>query len=115
MSGGLDAIGGALSAAFDALSAPGAFGVLAVALAFVFFISAVPKLRRPEIAAISIVDFGIGKRASRSAGLLLGCYELALAGLLLVSPLLTTIAREVLTVISALTLLCFTALIARAL
>lgn len=79
MSGGLDELWSGVESGVDSLNAQGVFGSLALALALVFVISAVPKLRKPELAALAIVDFGVGRHPRPAAGIALGIAELALA------------------------------------
>lgn len=48
-------------------------------LALVFFLSGPRKLRHPELAAMTMVDFQVLRRVRRGAGLALGLVELGLA------------------------------------
>lgn len=50
-----------------------------------FLLSGIVKLRRPALAAMAIVDFGIGRRVRSALGLALGAAEVALAVLLVAS------------------------------
>jgi hypothetical protein len=108
MDGGLDHL-------FDALASQALFGCLALLLALVFVASAVPKLRKPELTALAIVDFGVTRQAHRWAGLGLGIAESVLAIALAASAAVTTPARAVPAACAALLLWVFVWLIARAL
>jgi hypothetical protein len=115
VSGGLDAIGRGFGAAVEAVAAQSVFGCLALLLALVFLLSAVPKLRKPELAALAIVDFGVTKRSHRWAGVALGAGELVLAGSLAAAAAGSTAVRVVPAACAAVLLWIFACLIARAL
>lgn len=116
MSGGLDALGRGIASGIDALQGEAVFGIGAFLLALVFLSSAVPKLRKPELAALAMVDFGVAKHAQRAAGLALGVGELLLAISLAVAALASaSIARVFPVALAAAVLWIFVALIARAL
>jgi hypothetical protein len=70
----------------DALSGSSGTGVIAWLLAAVFALSGGLKLRRPILAAMAIVDFGVVRRMRPVLGRLLGISELTLAAGLLVAP-----------------------------
>jgi hypothetical protein len=107
--------GRGISAIFDALADQAVFGCLALLLALVFVASAVPKLRKPELAALAIVDFGVTRRAYRQAGLGLGVAEFILAIALAVSAAVESSARAVPAACAVFLLWAFVGLIARAL
>jgi hypothetical protein len=110
---GLDTIGGAVGAI---VGSQAVFVCLALGLACVFVLSGVPKLRKPELAALAIVDFGVMHRASRRAGLALGAAECCLALALAVAAAAdTTVVRVLPALAAALLLWGFVALIAGAL
>lgn len=79
MNNGLSDLWSALGSAFDALGGQEPFAVGALFLALVFSVSGIPKLRRPDLAALAISDFGVTERARLRDGLLLGAAELLLA------------------------------------
>jgi hypothetical protein len=106
---------GGLHHLFDAVADQAFFGCLALLLALVFVASAVPKLRKPELAALAIVDFGVARRAHRWAGLGLGVAEFALAIALAMAAAMATPARAVPAACAALLLWAFVWLIARSL
>jgi len=68
-----------LGEAANGLSNQAAFSAGAWALALVFLASAVPKLRKPELAAMAMVDFGVITKPRPIAGTALGAGEVALA------------------------------------
>jgi signal transduction histidine kinase len=70
----------------DALLTPAVTGVAAWFLAGVFVWSGVTKVRRPALAAMALVDFGVARRVWPRLGLALGVTELALAATLAVVP-----------------------------
>ncbi len=116
MSGGLDAVWLTLERIFDVLSDQQVFGCVTLGLALVFVLSALPKLRKPELAALAMVDFGVARRSHRWAGLSVGIGELLLAVALGVAAAGgTTALRVVPTSIAAMVLWIFAGLIARAL
>lgn len=92
---------------FDAWTGPTGTGLTAWFLAAVFAISGIAKLRRPTLAAMAIVDFGVVRRARPELGLGLGLGELALAVALPIVPMPAG-------VIAAVVLWLFAGLIARA-
>lgn len=81
----------------DALLTPAVFGVAAWLLAGVFVWSGVTKVRRPALAAMALVDFGVARRVWPGLGLALGVAELALATTLAVVPRAGAILRRCLT------------------
>lgn len=116
MNGGLDTISRGVSSAIGALGEQAFFGTACLALALVFVFSAVPKLRKPELAALAIVDFGVTQRAHPLAGFSLGAGELALACCLALAAAVTPVAaRATPPALAAVALWIFVALIARAL
>lgn len=116
MSGGLDALGRGVADGFDALQGAAGFGTASFLLALVFLCSAVPKLRKPELAALAMVDFGVMTHARPVLGRALGLAELMLAAGLGVAAVTTvTVSRVIPAVIAAAVLWGFTILIGRAL
>lgn len=112
MNGGFETIWDGIE---SASSSAGVFSCGACFLAFVFLFSAVPKLRRPELAAMAIADFGIGRRGHVWAGRALGMFELLLAlSLIGASAASDFVARAVPVGVAALLLSLFAALIANA-
>lgn len=102
----------------DALSAVGSqpvFGIASLTLAVVFVLSAIPKLRKPELAALAMVDFGVVARPRRWMGVALGAGELAVAvGLAVAAASSTASIRLLPMVLAALVLWVFVALLAKA-
>jgi hypothetical protein len=116
MSDGLDALGRAIGSGFDALQGASLFGTAAFLLGLVFLLSAIPKLRKPELAALAMVDFGVIARARPWTGRALGLAELVLAAALGVAATTAqTAARAIPVLAAAAVLWAFTALIGRAL
>jgi hypothetical protein len=117
MDGGLDAIWVALQDAGDAIiGSQAVLACLALGLACVFALSGIPKIRKPELAALAIVDFGLMSHSRRWAGLSIGIGECGLALALAVSAASASTAVRVLPALAAALLLwTFVALIARAL
>lgn len=115
MNGGLHSIWEGLQSAFSALSDQPVFGAAAIFLGLIFAISAVPKLRRPELAAMAILDFGVTQRVHRSAGLALGAGELALAVVLAAAAGTASQLRFIPMALAAILLWTFVFLIGRAL
>lgn len=87
-----------------------AYGIALSFLAALFLVSGGSKLRRPRLAAVAMVNFGVANRARPGYGRALALAEITLASLLAirVEPRVTLIAAGVL-------LWSFSALIARAL
>lgn len=108
MSGGFVTAGELIAEALQALMAPPFSGVGLWLLAGVFVWSGAAKLRRPALAALALVDFGVARRARPGLGRALGGGELALALLLVALPWPTT-------ALAAGLLWCFALLIARSL
>ena len=78
----VNGFGSALSLLTDALSlltAPAGYGVAIWILAIIFVWSGLAKLRRPSLAAMAIVDFGVLRRVRPRLGSALGAAELLLA------------------------------------
>jgi hypothetical protein len=69
---------------------PSGHGIAVWILAIVFAWSGVAKLRRPTLAAMAIVDFGVSRRVMPRLGTALGATELLLA-LLLITGMLSRI------------------------
>jgi hypothetical protein len=116
MGGGLDTLSQAIASAFDTLGQPAFFSTACFVLALVFVLSAVPKLRKPELAALAMVDFGVTRRSHPRAGLGLGVGELAIAAGASVAAGSTAVApRAILVAVAATVLWVFAVLIARAL
>lgn len=61
------------------VSQPHWHGVGAFVIALTFLVSGLAKLRRPDLAGMALVDFGIARRASPSLGATLGGSEVLLA------------------------------------
>jgi hypothetical protein len=89
---------------------PSLNGIFAAFLAAVFISSGLAKLRRPAVAALSIVNFGVTSRVWTAAGVALGASEVALSVVLLVPPL-----RVPATWAAAVVLIGFAVLISRSL
>ena len=68
----------------DALTGPVGHGVLRWFLVVMFVVAGVAKVRRPMLAAMAIVDFGIVRRPDRALGTALGGGELLVAALIAV-------------------------------
>jgi hypothetical protein len=68
-----------LAAGLRALIEPPGYGVVTWFLALVFVWSGLAKLRRPTLAAMAMVDFGIARRVQPWRGRALGTVELLLA------------------------------------
>jgi hypothetical protein len=115
VSGGLDTAWRGLQAAVEAAAEQSVFGCLALLVALVFLLSAVPKLRTPELAAMAMVDFRVTRRSHRGAGLALGVGELVLAGSVAAAAAGSTSARVIPSACAAVVLWLFACLIARAL
>jgi hypothetical protein len=86
------------------------YGIALSFLASLFLVSGASKLRRPRLAAIAMVNFGVARRARPGYGRALAVAEITLASLLVIrlEPRVMLIAAGVL-------LWAFSALIARAL
>lgn len=67
---------------FGALTGPIGYGIGVWVLAIVFAWSGIAKLRRPELAALAMVDFGVTRRVRPALGGALGATEAGLATLL---------------------------------
>jgi len=112
MSNGIETLGHAAAALGD----EAIFGCGVLTLALVFLLSSVPKIRRPELAALAMVDFGVVEEPRRRVGLGAGVGELTLALTLAFAATSSSAAgRLIPTVCGALVLWYFVALIARAL
>jgi hypothetical protein len=70
----------------DALTWSTGTGAIAWLLAAVFALSGSVKLRRPVLAAMAFVDFGVARRVHGTLGWSLGIGELTLAVALIVAP-----------------------------
>lgn len=68
-----------LLAAMGSLTDPLLRGLAASFVGWVFVVSSVAKLRRPALAAMALVDFGVTRRVHPEFGVVLGGAELALA------------------------------------
>ncbi len=68
-----------LARAHDLLTAPAGYGVAIWVLAIIFAWSGIAKLRRPTLAAMAMMDFGILHRIRPRLGSALGAVELSLA------------------------------------
>ncbi len=108
--GGLDPILDLAASAVAALRSSHGHDVVSLFLAGVLAWSGVAKLHRPLPAALAIADFGLVKRPRRLQGVALGLFELGLAVAVAADP-----TSELVLAMLSLTLLAFTALIARAL
>ena len=93
-----------------ALIGPTGHGIGVFGLAIVFAWSGIAKLRRPELAALAIVDLGVMRHSKPIFGYALGAAEAVLAGLLAAGVL----AQPILGATAALLWL-FAALVARSL
>lgn len=112
---GFERIAAGASDGFDFLARPEVYAIGSFLLAVVFLVSAYPKLRKPRLAALAIVDFGVMKKVRSEAGLALAFIELSLA-LALFGAVMASGGGVVLPlVLAALLLWIFVALIARAL
>jgi hypothetical protein len=101
----------ALSLAVDALHlATAGYGIAVWVLAIVFAWSGIAKLRRPILAAMAMVDFGVLRRVRPHLGVVLGAAELSLALLLAAGAL-----RVLFLPVAAALLWLFVLLIARSL
>src|SRR3712207_3419211 len=65
--------------ALQLVSSPAGFGVGVWILAIIFVWSGVAKLRRPTLAAMAIMDFGVLRRVRPRLGSALGAAEVLLA------------------------------------
>lgn len=116
MSGGFEALAHSAGRGFDALQGESLFGTAAFLLGLVFLFSAIPKLRKPELAALAMVDFGVTAQARRWTGLALGLGELLLVTALGVAATTAETASRAIPVAAAAAVLwVFTGLIGRAL
>lgn len=79
-------------------------------LGVVFILSGIPKVRRPDLAAMAFVDFGLVRTVRTQFGVLLGATECLLG-----VALLTSIAAPLPTALSVVALWTFTVLLARTL
>ena len=106
-----------LSHTFETLSSNELALVAQWAIAAVFAVSGVAKLRRPAHAAIAIARFGLATRTREMYGFAAGLAEIAVATALGVTAFssATSPARQVATVVAALALAVFAVLIAKAL
>ena len=116
MSDGLEHVWRQLEAGAGDLTHQAVYGVLTLILAAVFIFSGVPKFRRPELAALAIVDFGITRRAHRWMGTALGAGEVSLAALLALGASAGDRGLSILaSLLATVVLWTFSALIARSL
>ncbi len=95
---------------FRALYGPTANGIAGYFLAGVFAWSGFAKLRRPALAAMAIVDFGVSRRVRPILGTMLGASEVGLATLLA-----ARLVPRVFLIVAAVLLWAFAILIARSL
>src|SRR3712207_5300016 len=72
---------------FRLVTAPTGYGIAVWILAIVFVWSGVAKLRRPTLAAVAMMDFGVLRRVRPRLGGVLGAAELLLAVLLITGTL----------------------------
>lgn len=107
---GFETLAGALESAVDWLTGPVGADIGTWLLAIVFALAAAPKLRRPALAALAMVDFRVTRRAHPALGAALGGAEAAVA-----VALASGVAPAVSLAAAALLLWAFVALIARAL
>jgi hypothetical protein len=116
VSDGFGALARGAESGFDALQGASLFGVATFLLGLVFVFSAIPKLHKPHLAALAMVDFGVTARARPWMGLALGLAELLLAVALGAAAVTTqTASRAVPLMAAAAVLWVFAALIGRAL
>lgn len=87
-----------------------AYAIALSLLAALFFVSGASKLRRPRLAAVAMVNFGVARRARPAYGRALGLGEIGLASLLA-----TRVESRTTLVAAAALLWFFSVLIARAL
>ena len=83
-----------LAKALHLITAPTGYGIAVWILAIIFAWSGVAKLRKPTLAAVAIMDFGVLRRVRPRLGGALGAAELLLA-LLLVSGTLPALVLPV--------------------
>jgi methylamine utilization protein MauE len=76
-----------LARALHLITAPTGYGVAIWVLAIIFAWSGIAKLRRPTLAAMAIMDFGIVRRIRPRLGSALGAAELLLALFLIIGTL----------------------------
>src|ERR671914_3126410 len=69
------------------LTAPAGYGIAVWILAIIFVWSGVAKLRRPTLAAMAMMDFGVLRRVRPLLGSALGAAELLLALFLITGTL----------------------------
>lgn len=112
---GLERIAAGAADAFEFLGRPAVYGIALFLLALVFLLSAYPKFRKPRLAALAIVDFGVMKEVRTEAGLGLALVELILAVALILSVVVGGAAAIAVAALAAVLLWTFVVLIARAL
>lgn len=103
-------------AADGIIGSQGLLACLALGLACVFVLSGIPKLRKPDLAALAIVDFGLMRRSRAGAGVGLGLAECGLAIALGISAASSSTPVRAIPAIAAAALLWFfVALVGRSL
>ena len=116
MGDGLQTAADGVATAVVAIGEGPVFSVIALFLAAVFAFSAVPKLRKPDLAALALVDFGVTRESHRSAGMALGAGELGLSVLLVLAAVVdSTALRALVAICAAVVLWTFVAALLRAL
>jgi hypothetical protein len=80
---GFEAALSLLAKALHLITAPTGYGIAVWILAIVFVWSGVAKLRKPTLAAVALMDFGVLRRVRPRLGSALGAAELLLALLLI--------------------------------
>lgn len=107
--GGFEAAGGLLRDAYAAVTSADGAGAAASLLAWVFLLSGTVKLRRPALAALAMVDFGVARKTVPALGLALGAVEVMLG-----AALLLRVFPGAALVVAGVLLTAFAAVIARA-
>lgn len=116
MSSGLESLSHGISGAVDALGSQPGFGCVAIFLSLVFVLSSVPKMRKPQLAAMALTDFGVTTTSKTWLGFASGALELVIAmGLIVAAYAESASARFIPVALAAVMLWMFVALLARAL
>ncbi len=116
MSGGLHSLVDGVSQAVGSVGSQPVFGCVALFLGLVFIVSSMPKIRKPDLAAMALTDFGITRTFKKGLGLASGAVEMLIAVSLVVAAFAQTpVVKFVPVVVAAILLWGFVALLARAL
>lgn len=107
---GFSALASLVRGAWSAVTSSHADTLVVYVLGLTFIVAATAKLRRPDLAALAIVDFGVTKRPSRALAIALGIVELGLGVFLLLG-----VARIMTLTVAACLLWLFAALMIRSL